>query len=251
MLSSAAPDLAMLDELFRSFRAASSRGERVSLNLHCKAGRFQLDYKPSAAAGPPADARPPRLQRAAADPAARHLRPQPAAAGPTPTCASPSPASGRRRGPRRRGPGALLRDERRRHLRISPDVLARSGRGGRCPPATVYRPALPDPPAPVRYKVLTDGVSERLLLLVPPPAAPPQPSFRASQPISLHLRTRAGGGLALSQLDGDGLGPLAKCMDCDSKVFKFELKKSGWSMECGCMVWCTNCYPLLPPYNPD
>jgi hypothetical protein len=35
---------------------------------------------------------------------------------------------------------------------------------------------------------------------------------------------------------------MAKCMDCDSKVFKFELEKSGWMEECGCMVWCTNCY---------
>jgi hypothetical protein len=76
---------------------------------------------------------------------------QPAAAGPAPTYSPPAPsrslppAGRRRRGPRSRGPGALLRDERRRLLRIAPDVFARSGRRGRCPPAPVYRPILPDP----------------------------------------------------------------------------------------------------------
>jgi hypothetical protein len=39
--SSAAPNLATVDELFRGFRAAASRGESIALSLLCKEKKFQ------------------------------------------------------------------------------------------------------------------------------------------------------------------------------------------------------------------
>ena len=151
---------------------------------------------------------------------AQPSRPQLAPAGPAPTFSPPapprpSPPAGRRRGLRPRRPYDVLRDERRRLLRIAPDVLERTGWGGRCtalrPPLTVYRPALPAPaPVPGRepevrapgYQVLASDGANQLLLVVPPPAAPPLPTFGATPPATLRLRTRRGAGLAPVQLDG-------------------------------------------------
>ena len=45
--SPAAPDLAMVDELFQSFRAATSRGEGISLSLLSKEEKFQLNFQPT------------------------------------------------------------------------------------------------------------------------------------------------------------------------------------------------------------
>ena len=209
--TSTAPDLTAADELYRTFRAAAARGEEACLSLTFREGKAGASLKLGKTAGPPAAAARPR---APAQPA----RPQRAAGGPAPSCSlpappRPSPPAGRRRGPRSRGPGALLRDERRRHLRIASDVF---GRGGRCPPPTVCRPAIPaSTPAPVpgperegraaSLHVLAEGASEQLLLLVPPPDAPPLPTFRAFPPSTVRLRTRQGRGLAplqLPQLDG-------------------------------------------------
>jgi hypothetical protein len=52
-------DLAMVDDLLRTFRAAVSRGEGASLVLLCGEGqvKLKLNVKPMAAAGPPAATR--------------------------------------------------------------------------------------------------------------------------------------------------------------------------------------------------
>ena len=52
------------------------------------------------------------------------------------------------------------------------------------------------------YHVLAGVASRQLVMLVPPLAAPPMPTFGATPPASLRLRTRRGGRLALVQLDG-------------------------------------------------
>jgi hypothetical protein len=142
-------DLAAADQLYRTFRAAAARGEEACLSLSFREGKAGADLKLGAAVGPPVAAAQPAVVAAPASPAAE-ARPelQPAAAH---TGGTPPPAGGRR-GPRSRRPGALLRDERRRFLRIAPDVLGRTGWGGRCaalrPPLTVYRPALLAPALP-------------------------------------------------------------------------------------------------------
>ena len=156
--TSTAPDLTAADELYRTFRAAAARGEEACLSLTFREG------KAGESAGPPAAAARPWAP-------AQPTRPQRAAGGPAPSCSlpappRPSPPAGRRRGPRSRGPGALLRDERRRHLRIAYDVF---GRGGRCPPPTVCRPTIsastpaPGPgPGPMGPKTLGSIVARTL-----------------------------------------------------------------------------------------
>jgi hypothetical protein len=132
-----APDLAAADELYRSYRAAASRGEDANLSLTFREGKAGASLTLGTSAGSSAAAARPRAS-------AQPSRSQRAAAGPAPTCsppapARPSPPDGRKVGPRSRGPGALLRDERRRLLRIAVDVF---GTGGRCPPPTVHRPTI-------------------------------------------------------------------------------------------------------------
>jgi len=195
-LSDNSVDLAMVDDLLRTFRAAVARGEGAYLALLCGAGqvKIKINFKPKAAAGPPAAAR-------------LSPRPQPAAAGPTsPSGASPSPAGGRRKAPRRRGPGALLRDERRRHLRIAPDVFTHQERRGRCP-LRPSPPALPPPTlAPVsgpvhrrwcagmvegrdlRFTVLGNGDAKQLLQR---PA--PKKALRRGQPAAFQSAPAAAG----------------------------------------------------------
>ena len=169
--------------------------------------------QPAVAAAPARPAAVARPAAAAAKPAAAAKR---AAAKPAAAATKPAAAL------RSRRPGALLRDERRRLLRIAPDVLGRTGWGGRSaslrPPTTVYRPALPDPaqvpglgegegeraPGHGGYRVL--GVAgddtEQLLLLAEPPAATPTPTFGATLAAPVRLRTGLGSRLAPLQVDG-------------------------------------------------
>jgi hypothetical protein len=182
--TSTAPDFTAADELFRTFRAAAARGEEAYLSLTFREGKAGASLKLGTAAGPPAAAARPR---AAALPAvrpntARRRGLQPAAANPTPTCATSPPAGGRR-GPRSRGPGALLRDERRRHLRIAPEVLARTGWEGRCPPPTVHRPTLPAPALdPGQVERREEEQAETPAPVIPPPASPPALAGPAVRP---------------------------------------------------------------------
>jgi hypothetical protein len=88
------------------------------------------------------------------------------------------------------------------------------------------------------YRELVGDAANRLLLVIPP-AAPPQPTFGATPPATLRMRTRAGGWIALSQLDGTAPTPPLPCIDCDCQVFEFQLQKSDKIEEfdiCGCYV---------------
>ena len=153
-----------------------------------------------------------------------------------PPPATPSPPTF---GPRRRGPGALLRDERRRLLRIAPDVLA--------PPPAVYCPStsaphvsaqVPGPELVARaanpppgLRVLADGATEQLLLVVPPSAAPSPPTFGPAAPAALRLRTWGQPGIP--QLDGNSydfnlLTTKVKCEECSDTCYAFNFEKEGW-----------------------
>jgi hypothetical protein len=252
--STTATGLSALDDLFRTFRAATERGESISLSVVSKEGATFANFKigNTANAGLPVAAKRPSKQLpAAADPALK-----------------PKPPAGRRKGPR--GRGALLRDERRRQLKISADVFARSGRRGRCPPPAVHRPAIPtlalvtrqeqvveqvetnnDAPRPLAayVEMVGDAPGHQVLKLPPvPPPAPPVASFGPA----LRLRTRGRGGI--QQLDGHNNDAM-DCSFCGKLGPNVCFQKKRWSKgwrEAGTdrngvstkLMWCPECYAL-------
>jgi hypothetical protein len=252
--TSTAPDLTAADELYRTFRAAAARGEEACLSLTFREGKAGASLKLGETAGPPAAAARPR---APAQPA----RPQRAAGGPAPSCSlpappRPSPPAGRRRGPRSRGPGALLRDERRRHLRIASDVLDRSGQRGRCPLYTVYRPALHTPALVSGQEHVVQEVDTppprdlsnynkmvlhcRTWILKLPPTPPPAPRLQQPGPPALRLRTR-----------GWGVINAVKCSNCQNQCSMQLFEQSGWRWTEDYRndgpngtnyIWCKMCY---------
>jgi hypothetical protein len=92
------------------------------------------------------------------------------------------------------------------------------------------------------YQVLAADGANQLLLLVPPPAAPLLPTFGATQPSTVRLRTRSGGMLAPLQLDGatspeagasrppESLTPTTYCDKCECNCDK-HCNKCGFSFE--------------------
>jgi hypothetical protein len=238
--STSATGLSTLDALLRTFRAASTRGETVTLHSKDGVTTFKI------------------IQATAGDPAAARQRSkrQPAAAAVPVPARRPPPPAGRRKAPRSRG--SLLRDERRRLLKISTDVFDRSGWRGRCPPPTVYRPALLTPaqdsgqvgkqaPRPIAgYREMVGDAPGRLLLKLPP-AAPLQPTFGPAPPSTLRLRIRGSGGIA--QLDGhtDHRGVKWECNQCNKLYHKFDFNEEKWKgrrvkADDTYKIWCPQCH---------
>jgi hypothetical protein len=245
--------LSTLEELLRIFRAATERGETVSLHSNNGGTCFQIHHKATSGI-PGAAPQPKKLPAAAA------------------SVSVSSPPAARRKGPRSRGRGALLRDERRRQLKISPDVFARLGGRGRCPPPTIHRPTLSAPALDpgqekalrrlAAYRELGDDASRKLVVVLLP-AAPPQPTFRSIQPLAPRLRTRAWGATTsrcfmapaldsfdlttrwggIPQLDGSISDALVCCSWCVNRCFKFEFIKLGWNEDTG---YCPRCIDLDP-----
>jgi hypothetical protein len=103
-----------------------------------------------------------------------------------------------------------------------------------------------------------DAYSSAVLVL--PPTAPPQPTFGATQPVTLRLRTRGDGGI--QQLDGhvyaaDRMDTWdSNCIYCKKLCTRFCLKKERWKAnQFFKTAWCPECddlrpnqlYPGMPP----
>jgi hypothetical protein len=253
--STSATDLSTQQELLRIFWAASARGETVSLMLDASNGKTSFKFKSGkiAAAGIPEAARLPSLRPAAA-----------AALAPR----APPPA-GRRKAPRSRG--SLLRDERRRLLKIATDVFDQVGEP--CSLYTVHRPAIPAAalvsgqqqvmtPAPravtrararalARYDQMV--LDCRALALKLPPVPPPAPRFK--QPGRPTLRLRTMGRVFIPRPD---LATYAqrKCDECNNTCNRFDFDKKGWEEAacdpdcppgCHCVAFdiCNDCLKIL------
>jgi hypothetical protein len=227
--STSATDLSTVQELLRIFQAASARGETVSLMLDASNGKTSFKFKSGkiAAAGIPEAARLPSLRPAAA-----------AALAPW-----PPPPAGRRKAPRSRG--SLLRDERRRLLKIATDVFDWSGR---CPLYTVHRPAIPAIPAAAlvsgQQQVVTPApraitrararalarydqmvLQCKALALKLPPVPPPAPRLQHPGRPALRLRTMGRVFVPRPEL---ATYAQRKCRECDNICSRFNFDREGW-----------------------